>query len=131
MLINTTLSIKLYIINLLDKGGEILAVEVISEIQKAEQNAKDILQQANKDSKNLISKATLQGNEEYNQIVEKAKKEAQEIINKSIAEGNKEAEDLFKQGEEQCKAIKAPSKDKIDEASKLVIERIVNIHGNS
>lgn len=108
-----------------------MAVEVISEIQKAEKEAVDILLNANKESKDIISKATLKATEEYNKIVSKANKEAQEIINKSIASGNKEAEGLFEKGKEQCKTINAPSQSNVDEATKLIIERIVNIHGNS
>lgn len=108
-----------------------MAVEVISEIQKAEKEAVDILVNANKENKAIILKATLKANEEYNKIVLKANKEAQEIINKSIESGNKEAEDLFEKGKEQCKTINAPSQSKVDEATKLIIERIVNIHGNS
>ncbi|MGL4655590.1 MAG: ATPase [Sarcina sp.] len=108
-----------------------MAIEVISEIQKAEQYAKETLVQANKDSKDITSKATLQAEEIYKQILDAAKKEANGFMQASISEGNYEAEKLFAKGKEDCKNIIAPAQDKVDEAVKLVIERIVNIHGNS
>ena len=108
-----------------------MAIEVISEIKKAEQYAKETLVQANKDSKDITSKATLQADEIYKQILDAAKKDANDIINASVTEGNKEAEKLFAKGKEDCKDIMAPTQSKVDEAVKLVIERIVNIHGNS
>lgn len=108
-----------------------MAIKVISEIQKAEQYAKEIIVQANKDSKDIMSKATLQADEIHKKILESAKKEAEGFMQASIAEGNYEAEKLFAKGKQECEDIMAPSQDKIDKAVKLVIERIVNIHGNS
>ena len=108
-----------------------MAAEIINEIKKAEQQAKEIVVQANKDSKDMISKATNKAETIYKEILLVAKNESNDIINAQIASGNTEAEKLFEQGKRDCETIASPSQTRVDEAVKLVIERIVNIHGNS
>lgn len=108
-----------------------MAVEAIKEIKKVEKQAEAMVKEAHQQSKEIISKATLQGEVQYKTIVEEAKVKAQEIINLSITSGNEEAEALLVAGESKCAGIRNLSEDRINSAVKLVIERIVNINGNS
>ena len=108
-----------------------MAAEIINEIKKAEQQAKEIVVQANKDSKDMISKAMNKGEIIYKEILLVAKKESNNIIDVQVTAGNIEAEKLFEKGKIECETIASPSQARVDEAVKLVIERIVNIHGNS
>ena len=49
----------------------------------------------------------------------------------AIDAGNKEAEPILLKGKKDAEDIYNISEDKLDNAVKLVIERIVKIHGNS
>lgn len=108
-----------------------MAAEIISEIKKVEQEAKELMVKANKDSKEIINNATLEANLKYNEILDIAKSEAKIIIDNAILEASKEADVLFEKGQADCKLISNALTSKVDEAVNLVIERIVNIHGNS
>ncbi|MGL4740133.1 MAG: ATPase [Sarcina sp.] len=108
-----------------------MAVEIISEIKNTEQLAREIIINANKEAKEIISKATLDAEQTRKSILDNAKSEGQEIIDAAVTSANIEAEKLFEKGEKDCKSITSLEQEKIDQAVKLVIERIVNIHGNS
>ena len=108
-----------------------MAIEAIKEIKKVEEKADMLVKEAHQKSKEIISKATLQGEEQYNAIVGTAKESAQEIIDTAISSGEDEAKAIKLAGSEKCASILNLSNDKVDAAVKLVIERIVNINGNS
>ncbi|MGL5615185.1 MAG: ATPase [Sarcina sp.] len=108
-----------------------MAIEVISEIKKAEEAAKDLIKEAQSEVRDLIAKATINSENEYKKIVDEAKNKGENKIKEKIELANKETNDLFVAGKEDCAKIQSVSSEKIDEAVKLVIERIVNIHGNS
>lgn len=108
-----------------------MAAEIISEIRKVEQEAKELIISANKNSKEIIAKATSDADSKYNQILDNAKLEVKKIMDNAILEANKDADVLYDNGQAECKLISNPSTEKFDEAVNLVIERIVNIHGNS
>ena len=108
-----------------------MAIEAIKQVREVEQKAEAMVKTAHQQSKEIISKATLQGEEQNKTIVEEAKTKAQEIINKAISSGEEEAKTLLNEGAVKCESIRNLSKDKVDAAFKLVIERIVNTNGNS
>ncbi|MGL5764869.1 MAG: ATPase [Sarcina sp.] len=108
-----------------------MAVEIISEIKNTEQVAREIIINANKEAKEIISKATLEAEQSHKAILDDAKCEGQKIIDAAVTSANIKAEKLFEQGKKDCKSITDLDKEKIDQAVKLVIERIVNIHGDS
>ena len=108
-----------------------MALKAINEIKKVEEQAEEMIKQDHHQSKEIISKATLQADEEYKKIVDEGKKKAFEIINDAVLSGEKEAAILLKDGVKKCENIYNLSDDKIDKAIKLVIERVVNTDGNS
>lgn len=108
-----------------------MAIEVISEIKKAEEAAKALIKEAQAEAREKISKSNQQGEDQYKKIVDAAKNKGEEKIKNKVDATNKEADALFEIGKSDCTKIQSVSPDKVDAAVKLVIERIVNIHGNS
>jgi len=108
-----------------------LALEAISKIQQAEATAKDILDKAVENSKQIVSDAQAKGNEEYNAIIEAAIEKAKQMKADALNEGNENSQPAMAKGEEEVKNIVNTSKEKIDLAVNLVIERIVKFNGNS
>ena len=53
------------------------------------------------------------------------------MMDEAVNEGNQEAKPILEKGEVEARNILEVSEDKINSAVKLVVERIVNIHGNS
>lgn len=52
-------------------------------------------------------------------------------MNEAISAGNKEAEPILAKGKSEASDIENISEEKKNNAVKLVVERIVKIHGNS
>ncbi len=102
-----------------------MALEAISKIQQAESTAKDILDKAVENSKQIISDAQAKGNEEYHAIIEDATEKAKKM------KENEESQPTLAKGDDEVKNIINTSKEKIDLAINLVIERIVKFNGNS
>lgn len=130
--INTILSINLYIITHSSaKGGEILALEAIKEIKKAESEADEMIKSANVEAKDILQKATIEATDNYNKVLAEAKDKCNSIINDAVEAGNKEAEPILLKGKQEAQDIYNIEEDRKNNAVKLVIERIVKIHGNS
>ncbi|MGL4991026.1 MAG: ATPase [Sarcina sp.] len=108
-----------------------MAAEIISEIKKVEQEAKELIANANKTSKDILAKASIDAQAEYDSILNEARIQIKTIIDNAVLEANNEASVLQEKGQAECELISKPSNEKFDEAVNLVIERIVNIHGNS
>ncbi|WP_055070649.1 hypothetical protein [Clostridium massiliamazoniense] len=108
-----------------------MAIEVINEIKKAEEAAKTLMKEAQTEAREMIVKANQQGENEFKKIVDEAKNKGEEKIQKQVEATKKEADTMFEASKSECAKIQSVSKNKVDEAVKLVIERIVNIHGNS
>lgn len=132
--INTTLSINIYTISfyiLRHKGGDILALEAIEAIKKSEANAKQLINDANNEAREIISKAKEDAQKQYEDVLAKAKEKTNKLINDAVNIGNKEAEPILAKGKKDAEDILNISDDKKNNAVKLVVERIVKIHGNS
>ncbi|MEW8993563.1 ATPase [Clostridium sp.] len=108
-----------------------MALEAINKIQQAESTAKDILDKAVENSKQIISDAQTKGNEEYRTIIENAMKKAKKMKDDAQTKGNEDSQPTMAKGEEEVNKIINTSKEKIDLAVNLVIERIVKFNGNS
>lgn len=108
-----------------------MALEIIIEVKKAEDEANSIISNAQAESKEIIAKACLEADGEYRRIVDGAKVKAQRIMDEAITLGNKEAEPILYKGDEEVYKFSNLPEENINNAIKLVIERIVNINGNS
>lgn len=108
-----------------------MALEAINEIKKAEALAEEKIKNVQQQSKDLIKNANMKAEEEFERIINEAKLEAKDILDRAIASGNEEAAPILEKGKSEKEAILNISKDIMDKAVNLVIERIVKINGNS
>lgn len=108
-----------------------MALEAISKIQQSEATAKGILDKAVENSKRIISEAQIKGNEEYNAIIEDAMEKAKKMKASALNQGNEHSQPTIAKGEHEVEKIINTSKEKINLAVNLVIERIVKFNGNS
>ena len=108
-----------------------MALEAISDIKKAEDEAEKLIQDATVKSKEIIKNANVLAEEEYNKVLETANLRRFEILKKAEEDGNSEAKPILDKGEKEVQEIESISTDKKNNAINLIVERIVKIHGNS
>lgn len=108
-----------------------MAIEALNEVKKAEAKADEMIKTAQQESKEIILKAKVEAEAAYKNIIDMAKVKAQEIMNSAIELGKYEAQPIIENGRVQCNEIKNTPEAKMKDAAKFVIERIVNVNGNS
>ena len=114
-----------------EKGGDILALEAITQIKNVEAEADNIIKDATVKAKQILQQANEDAESQYEKAIVAAKEKCNSIIEKAIAEGQSKAEPILKQGEKDSQDIYNISTEKKMSAVKLVIERIVKVNGNS
>ena len=114
-----------------EKGGDILALEAITQIKNVEAEADNIIKDAKVKAKQILQQANEDAESQYEKAIVAAKEKCNSIIEKAIAEGQSKAEPILKQGEKDSQDIYNISTEKKMSAVKLVIERIVKVNGNS
>jgi V/A-type H+/Na+-transporting ATPase subunit G/H len=125
--------IILYLFNLclISRGGDILALEEIKEIKRVEEEALNLIKAAEAQSKDTFKAAQSEAMEKYNTTLEEIKARVKAIVDEAVSSSEKEATAILEKGRGQIKDILDLPKRKLDAASKLIIERIVNSNGNS
>ncbi|MBU3108371.1 ATPase [Clostridium gasigenes] len=108
-----------------------MALEAINEIKIAEAKAEELILEAKAKAREIVQSATLQSEGEYNKILEVAKASKDKLIDDAIKQGENDAEPILIKGNKEVDDINNMSQEKKDMAIKLVVERIVKIHGNS
>lgn len=108
-----------------------MALDVILKVKEAEKKADASIKLANDKSKEILKKAQTDANDTYNSMIIDSKEKESDIITENIQNANCKAKDIFKNGEKEVQEILNISNEKKQNAVKLVVERIVNIHGNS
>ncbi len=108
-----------------------MALQVIAEIKQTEAKADEIVRNATNEAKDMVQKAKVEAQKQYDDVIAKAKEKANDLISKAVDMGNKEAEPVLAKGRQEAEGILNISEDKKINAVKLVVERIVKIHGNS
>jgi V/A-type H+/Na+-transporting ATPase subunit G/H len=118
-------------LNLFIGGGDILALGEIMEIKRAEDEALNLIKAAEAQGKDTVKAAHTEAAEKYNTALEKIKSRAKAIVDESVSSGEKEAAVIIERGRHHISDILNLPKQKLQSASKLIIERIVNSNGNS
>ena len=108
-----------------------MALEAINKIQEAEVAAKNIIDRAVIESKEILSAAQNKAAYEYEQIIEEASKKSKEMKENAQNEGIENSKPVLLQGDADVNSILNTSEEKIDSAVNLVIGRIVKFNGNS
>jgi vacuolar-type H+-ATPase subunit H len=113
------------------KGGGILAFEIIKQITEIEREGDEIVKNAQLHAMEVQKEARI----DAEKIIQNAKKEADEYYKAIILKYEQEAIELSKfimeESERTINNIKNIPTELIDRAANMVIERIVNSHGNS
>jgi V/A-type H+/Na+-transporting ATPase subunit G/H len=108
-----------------------LAFDVVKQITEIEKEGEQLIKNAQLHSAEILKEAQ----NEAEAIVQRARKEAEVYYNKVIVEFENEASELSKPILENSQVVKEKlgkiSGDVMDRALNMVIERIVNSHGDS
>jgi V/A-type H+/Na+-transporting ATPase subunit G/H len=113
------------------RGGDILALEEIKEIKRVEEEASGIIKSAETQSKDALKAAQAEAAEKYNTTLAEIKARAKALVDEGVFAAEKEAAAILEKGRGDISDILDLPKNKLDSASKLIIERIVNGNGNS
>jgi V/A-type H+/Na+-transporting ATPase subunit G/H len=108
-----------------------LALEEIKEIKRVEQEALTLIKAAEAQSKDTFKAAQSEAMERYNIALDEIKARAKAIVDEAVSLSEKEAAAILEKGHGEVKDIMDLPKRKLDTASKLIIERIVNSNGDS
>lgn len=108
-----------------------MALEAVKNIKNAEAKAEEIIKNAQLESKSIIKNAEVKASEEFKRIIGEANVSANGIISEAVKEGEKEAAIIKENAQKDINDIINVSDDKIKNAIKLVVERIVMNNGNS
>lgn len=108
-----------------------MAKEAIEAIRKAEKEANTILQEASQASRDLKKEAQLSAEKKYKNIMDEAHVQAKELREKALLEGEDISKPIIAKGTEEAKSILNMDDAKLNFAANIIIERIVNVNGNS
>lgn len=122
---------NVFLFILVYKGGDSLAFEIVKQITQIEEEGDNLI----KEAQNKALEIQKNAKEEAIQIIDRAKSQAQDYYNSVIKkyenEAQKDVQVILDESSKTIKALNEISKDMLDKAVNLVIERIVNSHGNS
>lgn len=108
-----------------------MALEEIKEIKRVEEDASNLIKIAEAQSKDTLKAAQLEAVEKYRLTLAEIKARAKALIDEAVSTAEKEAAAILEKGRSDISDILDLPKEKLDSASKLIIERIVNSNGNS
>ena len=97
-------------------------MELIKQIKKAEQEAKEIIEKARADAVSICEQAVAKGSEELAQAEQDRKVSIAEAVSKAQEGGAAEVEELIKQGEQCRNEIANKARTKID----MVVQKVVD-----
>ncbi len=99
-------------------------MELIKQIKKAEQEAKEIIEKAKSDAVLMCEQAAAKRSEELAQAEQDRKIAIAEAVSKAQEGGAAEVEELIKQGEQCRNEIASKARAKIDTAVQKVVDSI-------
>ncbi len=108
-----------------------MALEEIKEIKRVEEEAAGIIKAAEAQGKDTLKAAQAEAAEKYNSTLGEIKMQAKAIVDDAVSTAEREAAAILEKGRGDISDILDLPKDKLNSASKLIIERIVNSNGNS
>lgn len=108
-----------------------MAIQEIIEIKKAEEEAFEIIKAAENERRAILKSAQNQALEKYDETLKEIKSKAKSIVDEAISLAEKEAYTISINGKNEISSIYNIPKERLDNAVKLIIERIVKNYGNS
>jgi len=108
------------------KGGEIMALEAIQEVQQAEANAKAGREAAAAQAKQKL----LDARKEARQLVDQARQRAEAQVREKMAQAEAEAEQetrkVLAEAERDCETLRQNARGRLEQASQVIVEKVVN-----
>jgi V/A-type H+-transporting ATPase subunit G/H len=108
-----------------------MALEAIGEIKKAEIQGEEIISKAKARSRDLIKSASIKMEAEYKKIIESAENEYNIILQDAEKNVEKRSIPILNEGKEKVDEITNIPQERFNNAVNMVVERIVNMNGNS
>lgn len=108
-----------------------MAAEAVLKVKQAEEQASELVRKANDEAKELIRKAEADGLSRQKAVIMEANRQKAEMIEQANLRAVQGCADLLREGESQRQQILNPEPQKFEQAVQIVIERIVNVNGNS
>ncbi|MDL2274200.1 hypothetical protein LJC34_06650 [Oscillospiraceae bacterium OttesenSCG-928-G22] len=103
-----------------------MAAEAVYRIKEAEETAEKRQKDASAEASDIIANAKLHGESKKKSIVKDAEDRKREMIERATAAAVSAAEPVVLKGVEEREKIVNPGADKLEEAIRLIVERIVN-----
>lgn len=115
----------------LSRGGDILAFDVVKKITDTEKEGEEIIKKAQQKAAEILKKSQ----DEAESIIEGAKNKADDYYKSTISKYEKEAEaaskPIIKESQSTRMKLDSIPAELMNSAVNMVIERIVNSHGDS
>ncbi len=108
-----------------------MAADAVVKIKEAEEKGAEIIRLANEQAKEIIQNASKDGLQKRLEIITQANMERIKIIEAAIKSANESCKPLIDEGNKAKGRIKHPDPNALKKATDIVIERIVNARGNS
>lgn len=108
-----------------------MALEAIKDIRQTEEKAEETIRLAREQAKDIIKNAGIKAKEKYDEIILSGKNDVKVIIESKEEEGIKQSSPILGKGNVEKEDILNLNEEKLQKAVNLVVERIVNINGNS
>lgn len=108
-----------------------MAAEAILKVKQAEEQASELVRRANDEAKEQIRKAEADGLARQKEIILEANQMKAEMIEQANHKAVQGCADLLSEGEAQRQRILNPDPQKLEQAVQIVIERILNVNGDS
>ena len=102
----------------------------LEQIQRAEQEAREMVSSAQQEAKRLVQEADEQANARHRQDVEDAIKNADALVKEGKSGAETEAQPLLEAGKRQQEGLQSVPQATIDAAAGMIVERIVGKNGN-
>lgn len=108
-----------------------MAAEAVQKVKQAEEQASEMVRKANDEARELIRKAEAAGLARQKAIIMEANRQKAEMIEQANLKAAQGCADLLREGEAQRQQILNPEPQSFEQAVQIVIERIVNLNGDS
>ena len=101
------------------------------DVKAAEQEARNLLDEADKEAKAIVAKATSDGEGILKDEKKRGDKEREILLQRAETEALEMVKDLDKENKAQITRLRENCANRMEKAVNLITERIVKAHGNS
>lgn len=105
--------------------------DALEDVKITEQQAKTLLEEAEKEARVIISNARDEGEKLLLDAKKRGEAEGNKIVKQAEDDATNQAGNLSKEHEEKVKHLEKFAAAKINKAVDMIVERIVKAHGNS